>query len=69
MTKPPTLIIADTTSGVGKTTISLAIMYALKYKKGFSVQPFKIGPDFIDSRNSLNKLREQVLKEKKGNNQ
>ena len=48
MTRPPTLIIAGTTSGVGKTTISLAIMYALIYKKGFSVQPFKIGPDFID---------------------
>jgi cobyrinic acid a,c-diamide synthase len=48
MTKPSTLIIAGTTSGVGKTTISLAIMFALKYKKGFSVQPFKIGPDFID---------------------
>lgn len=48
MMRLPTLIIAGTTSGVGKTTISLAIMYALKYKKGFSIQPFKIGPDFID---------------------
>jgi cobyrinic acid a,c-diamide synthase len=48
MMKPPTIIIAGTTSNVGKTTISLAIMYALKYKKGFSVQSFKIGPDFID---------------------
>ena len=45
---PSIIIIAGTTSGVGKTTISLAVMHAFKNKKDLTVQPFKIGPDFID---------------------
>ena len=62
--KIPRVIISANNSDAGKTIVTSAILRILK-KKGYRVQPFKIGPDYIDPM-YLTKASERACRKQSG---
>ena len=44
----PQILVSATSAGSGKTLFAMGLLRALK-NRGIKVQPYKCGPDFVDS--------------------